>query len=75
VVDDPVVRVAGAFVTVESPTGPVEQVNTPADFYGTPAKPGNWPPELGQDTETILTEELGYDWDRISSLKELRAIP
>jgi crotonobetainyl-CoA:carnitine CoA-transferase CaiB-like acyl-CoA transferase len=75
VVDDPVVRAAGAFVTVESPTGPVEQVNTPADFYGTPAKPGNWPPELGQDTETILMEELGYDWDRISSLKELGAIP
>ena len=73
-VDDPVIRAAGAIVTVESPTGPVEQVNTPADFYGTPAKPGNWAPELGQDTETILME-MGYDWDRISSLKELGAIP
>ena len=31
--------------------------------------------ELGQDTETILLEELGYDWDRIASLKELGAIP
>ena len=75
VVDDPVIRAAGAFVTVESPDGPVEQVNTPADFYGTPAKPGSWAPELGQDTETILLEELGYDWDRIASLKELGAIP
>ena len=75
VVDDPVMRAAGAFVTVESPDGPIEQVNTPADFYGTPAKPGAWPPELGQHTELILTEDLGYDWDRIASLKELGAIP
>lgn len=75
VVADPVVREAGAFVTMESPTGPVEQVNTPADFYGTPARPGSWAPELGQDTETILLEDLGYDWDRIASLKELGAIP
>jgi crotonobetainyl-CoA:carnitine CoA-transferase CaiB-like acyl-CoA transferase len=75
VVDDPVLRAAGAFVTVDSPDGPVEQVNTPADFSGTPAKPGSWPPELGQHTELILMEDLGYDWDRIASLKELGAIP
>jgi crotonobetainyl-CoA:carnitine CoA-transferase CaiB-like acyl-CoA transferase len=75
VVNDPVIRAAGAFVTVDSPDGPIEQVNTPADFYGTPAKPGAWPPELGQHTELILTEDLGYDWDRIASLKELGAIP
>ncbi|MEO8540299.1 MAG: CoA transferase [bacterium] len=75
VVVDPVLHAAGAFVTMESPEGPVEQVNTPADFYGTPAHPGNWAPELGQDTETILLEDLGYDWDRIASLKELGAIP
>ncbi|MGE0600211.1 MAG: CaiB/BaiF CoA transferase family protein [Dehalococcoidia bacterium] len=75
VVDDPVVRAAGAFVTMDSPQGPVEQVNTPADFYGTPARPGEWAPELGQHTEMILTEDLGYDWDRVASLKELGAIP
>jgi crotonobetainyl-CoA:carnitine CoA-transferase CaiB-like acyl-CoA transferase len=75
VVGDAGIRAAGAFVTVESPDGPIEQVNTPADFYGTPARPGGWPPELGQHTEMILTEELGYDWDRVASLKELGAIP
>lgn len=73
-VDDPVIRAAGAIVTVESPNGPIEQIATPADFYDTPAEPGNWAPELGQDTETILLD-MGYDWDRISSLKELGAIP
>ncbi|MBK9545250.1 MAG: CoA transferase [Dehalococcoidia bacterium] len=75
VVQDPVVRAAGAFVTMDGPDGPVEQVNTPVDFYGTPTKPGEWAPELGQHTETILLEDLGYDWDRIASLKELGAIP
>ncbi len=35
---------------------------------------GGWAPELGQHTEEILLE-LGYDWDRIISLKELGAIP
>jgi crotonobetainyl-CoA:carnitine CoA-transferase CaiB-like acyl-CoA transferase len=43
------------------------------DFYGTPVEPTSWPPELGQDTETILLE-YGYDWDRIAALKELGAI-
>jgi len=75
VINDPVAAQAGAFVEVPGPDGaPVRQVATPADFYGTPAQPGNWAPELGQDTETILLE-LGYDWDRIASLKEAGAIP
>jgi len=74
VVADPVIRAAGAFVEVASPDGPREQVATPADFSATPAEPGCWAPEAGQDTETVLLES-GYDWDRIASLKELGAIP
>ncbi len=73
VVQDPVVRAAGAFVELESPDGPVEQVNTPADFFGTPAQPGGWAPELGQHTEEVLLE-LGFDWERIAELKEQGAI-
>ncbi|GMV85381.1 MAG: CoA transferase [Dehalococcoidia bacterium] len=73
-VQDPVIRAAGAIVTIESPEGPREQVATPVDFYGTPVEPGSWAPEIGQDTETILLE-YGYDWDRIASLKELGAVP
>lgn len=73
VTQDPVVRAAGAFVEVESPDGPVEQVNTPADFSATPARPRGWVPELGQHTEEVLLE-LGYDWEQIAALKEAGAI-
>jgi len=71
---DPVAEQAGVFVNLAGPDGPLRQVATPADFYGTPVEPGNWAPELGQDTEMIL-QDLGYDWDAIIALKEKGAIP
>lgn len=74
VIEDPVAQAAGAFIELESPEGPVRQVATPADFYGTPLAPQGWAPELGQDTEAVLLE-LGFDWDRIIELKESGAIP
>ena len=71
---DPVVQASGAFTEVDGPDGPMRLVNTPADFYGTPAGPRGLPPELGQHTEEVLLE-LGYDWDKIIALKEAGAIP
>ena len=71
---DPVAETAGCFVDMDGPEGPVRQVATPATFYGTPAEPGRWAPELGQSTEEILLE-LGYDWDGIIALKESGTIP
>jgi crotonobetainyl-CoA:carnitine CoA-transferase CaiB-like acyl-CoA transferase len=71
---DPVMRQAGAVVSVPTPEGAVEMVATPADFYGTPWQPRGPAPELGQHTEEILLE-LGYDWDGIVALKERGVIP
>jgi crotonobetainyl-CoA:carnitine CoA-transferase CaiB-like acyl-CoA transferase len=46
----------------------------PVGFSKTPGEVTCLGPELGQDTEMILFETLGYDWDRIGELKSSRAI-
>jgi crotonobetainyl-CoA:carnitine CoA-transferase CaiB-like acyl-CoA transferase len=72
--DDPVAADAGCFIELDGPEGRVRQVATPATFFGTPLEPSVWAPELGQHTEAVL-EELGYDWDAITAMKEAGAIP
>ena len=71
---DPMAHAAGIFVDVPADEGPIRQVATPADFYGTPVQLRGWAPELGQNTEEVLLE-LGMDWDRIIALKDAGAIP
>jgi crotonobetainyl-CoA:carnitine CoA-transferase CaiB-like acyl-CoA transferase len=74
VVNDPQARAAGAIVKVPVVDGDGEMVASPADFSATPWQPSSAAPELGQHTEEILLE-LGYDWERITALKEAGAIP
>ncbi|MFQ5477418.1 MAG: CaiB/BaiF CoA transferase family protein [Candidatus Binatia bacterium] len=52
------------------------EVNEEVDLRGFPISFGKTPgeiralgPELGQDTELILADTLGYSWDRISGFK------
>jgi crotonobetainyl-CoA:carnitine CoA-transferase CaiB-like acyl-CoA transferase len=74
-VEDPIARDAGGFVSVPVDGGdPVEMVASPVDFSGTPWAARSMPPEFAQHTEEVLLE-LGHDWDRIIELKELGAIP
>lgn len=47
----------------------VEIRGMPVSFGKTPGTVETLGPELGQDTEMILFEALGYDWDRIGELK------
>jgi crotonobetainyl-CoA:carnitine CoA-transferase CaiB-like acyl-CoA transferase len=59
-----------------------EEVNRTVTVRGMPVTLSKTPgtvrslgPELGQDTEMILFEMLGYSWDEISELKAKGAIP
>ncbi|TFH22581.1 MAG: CoA transferase [Myxococcales bacterium] len=46
----------------------------PVSFAKTPGRVDTLGPELGQDTELILFDTLGYDWDRIAEFKSTGAI-
>jgi crotonobetainyl-CoA:carnitine CoA-transferase CaiB-like acyl-CoA transferase len=47
----------------------------PVHLSKTPGSVRSLGPELGQDTELILAETLGYSWDEIAELKTQGAIP
>ena len=55
--------------------GDVKMCNFPVTFSETPAGVWKEAPELGQDTEMIMLEELGYGWDNIQQFQERGAIP
>ncbi len=75
VANDPQVRASGGVVPFDAAVGgEPEQLATPVDFLGTPMEPGRLAPEVGQNTEELLLE-LGYDWEKIGSLKEAGVIP
>ena len=46
----------------------------PITLSKTSGSVGTLGPELGQHTEEILTETLGYTWEQVGELKEARAI-
>ena len=46
----------------------------PVTFSRTPGEVRSLGPELGQDTEMILTETLGYTWEQVGELKNAAVI-
>lgn len=54
--------------------GKVKVRGSPVDFSETPAKIKVEAPELGQHTEEILNETLGYTWEEINELREKEVI-
>jgi crotonobetainyl-CoA:carnitine CoA-transferase CaiB-like acyl-CoA transferase len=70
VITDPQAIANDFFADINHPIGGEEKlVNTPVRFHQNPASITTPAPEVGQHTEEILLE-LGYDWDRITDLKE-----
>ena len=73
--EDPQVIANDYITTVDHPVvGPVKMCNHPVIYSDTPAGIWQEAPELGQHTEEILIDELGYDWDGIQALREAGAI-
>jgi CoA:oxalate CoA-transferase len=69
--DDPQVQANEYVVDYQHPAiGDMKLVGFPVRLSETPANPRGHAPELGEHTETVLTELLGYSWDDIARLKE-----
>jgi len=73
--NDPQVIANGYIVDYEHPeVGKTQLAGVPVIFSETPGNPRGRAPELGENTETILTELLGYGWDDIARLREKEVI-
>ncbi len=73
--NDPQVIANDYITTFDHPAiGPVKMCNHPNIYSETPAGIWREAPEIGQHTEEILIDELGYDWNRIQTLREAGAI-
>ena len=65
----PEVLARGMVATVDHPTiGPLDLVASALNLSDTPVVPPQAPPLLGQDTDRVLAEVLGYDEGRIAAL-------
>ncbi len=54
--------------------GSIDVTGYPVKFSETPARLISAAPELGQHTEEVLQDVLGYNWDQIGELRESGAI-
>jgi crotonobetainyl-CoA:carnitine CoA-transferase CaiB-like acyl-CoA transferase len=73
--NDPQVKANDYVVDVEHPQfGTTQAVGVPVRLSATPGKVRATAPEFGQHTEEILTELLGYSWEKVAELKERQVI-
>jgi len=73
--DDPQMRANDYVVDFEHPHyGTIQMLGHPVGFSETPARVRSGAPELGQHTEEVLLDVLGYDWEQITALRKAEAI-
>ena len=72
---DPQVLANDYVVEMDHPAhGPTQVVGIPVGLSMTPGSVREPAPELGQHTEDVLMNVLGWDWDRIGELREAEVI-
>jgi len=75
ILEDEQAIVNNFFTDIEHPvTGTARLLNSPVQFYETPARIKNAAPPIGSHTEEVLLEH-GYGWEDIERFKEQGAIP
>ena len=75
VVSDPQVRRRDMVVDLRHPTlGTLKTLGTPVKTQGAPPFHAQPPPALGQHTEAVLRELLGYSAERIEALRSRRVV-
>ena len=73
--DDPQVRANDYVVDYDHPAlGNLTLLGMPVKLSVTPGNPRGHAPELGEHTELLLTEMLGYSWDDVARLREANVI-
>jgi crotonobetainyl-CoA:carnitine CoA-transferase CaiB-like acyl-CoA transferase len=73
--EDPQVLANDYVVDFDHPQhGQTRVLGIPVQLGETPGSIRLAAPELGQHTEEVLLEVLGYDWDRIAELRERKVI-
>jgi crotonobetainyl-CoA:carnitine CoA-transferase CaiB-like acyl-CoA transferase len=72
---DPQVLARNMVVQLNHPTaGPISVNGVPIKLSATPGEVKDPPPLLGQHTEAILSDILGYTADQIAELRQLKAV-
>ncbi len=73
--NDPQVQANGYIADFDHPAiGPVQVCSFPVAYSETPASVRSGAPELGEHTEAILVDELGFDWSDIENFQNAGAI-
>ena len=69
--DDPQMQANNYVVEIPHPQfGTMKYLGCPVGLSETPGEVREPAPEHGQHTELLLTEELGYSWDDIATMRE-----
>jgi crotonobetainyl-CoA:carnitine CoA-transferase CaiB-like acyl-CoA transferase len=73
--EDPHVQATGMITEVQHPEiGPIRMPAPPLRFDGEPLPIRRHPPDLGEHTDEVLQDELGYDEARVFSLHRAGAL-
>ncbi|MFC1817207.1 CoA transferase, partial [Thermodesulfobacteriota bacterium] len=71
VINDPQVLENEYIIEYEHPSlGKLKTIGTPAMFRETPGKIREPAPQLGQHTEEVLIDVLGYSWEDIEKIRD-----